>query len=53
MANLRAKSSTQYASLRATVIRADGSIEDLGEIAYYHRNPIKRLLWRIRRAFAR
>ena len=26
----------------AVVIRADGSKEDLGTIAYYHKNPFKR-----------
>jgi hypothetical protein len=30
------------ASLEAVVIHADGSRDDLGVIAYYHRNPFKR-----------
>ena len=29
--------------LEATITRADGSVEHLGEISYYHRNPIKRM----------
>jgi hypothetical protein len=37
------------ASLQATVIRADGRIEHLGTIAYFSRNPLKRLAWRIGR----
>ena len=36
-------------SLEAEVIRADGSREQLGEVAYYHRNPFKRLAWRLRK----
>jgi hypothetical protein len=30
----------------ATVIRADGRVEELGSIAYWHRNPFKR--WWVR-----
>jgi hypothetical protein len=41
--------STAEISLEATIIRADGRIEHLGRIAYYHRNPLKRLAWRIGR----
>jgi hypothetical protein len=33
--------------LHAVVIRADGTIEDRGVIDYWHKNPIKRLQWRI------
>lgn len=37
------------ASLEATVTRADGTVEHLGTIAYYSRNPLKRLTWRVGR----
>lgn len=30
--------------LMATVIRADGSVEDLGTIAYWHKSRVKRIL---------
>lgn len=40
-------------SVEAKVIRADGRIEDLGVVAYWHRNPFKRLAWRIKRLLAR
>lgn len=40
-------------SVEARVIRADGTIEDLGTVAYWHRNPIKRAAWRIKRLLAR
>lgn len=33
--------------LEAKVIRVDGSVEDRGAIAYWHRNPFKRLAWRL------
>jgi len=29
----------------ATIIRKDGSREDLGVISYWHRNPFRRLWW--------
>ena len=35
--------------LIATITRADGSVEKLGVIDYYHQNPIKRLTWRIKK----
>lgn len=39
------------ASIQAIVIRKDGTREDLGTVAYYHRNPIKRLVYRVKRFF--
>jgi hypothetical protein len=33
--------------LEAVVIRADGTRRELGVIAYYHRNPLRRLWARI------
>lgn len=35
-------------TIEATVIRANGSREDLGVIARYDRNPLRRLLNRVR-----
>lgn len=29
--------------LQARIIRADGTIEELGTVAYWHRNPLMRL----------
>lgn len=31
------------AELQAVVVRADGSKQNLGTIAFYHKNPVKRL----------
>ena len=44
-ANLDAKE----IQLVATVIRADGTVEEHGVIDYYHQNPIKRIIWRIKK----
>lgn len=40
---LAISSQVKEARIEAVVIRADGSRENLGTIAYYHRNPLKRL----------
>lgn len=36
------------ASISAVIIRADGTRVDLGTISYWHRNPLRRLAWRVR-----
>lgn len=46
--NAAAKSGPTEVIWEAVVIRADGSREDLGEIAHYYRNPFRRLLWKLR-----
>lgn len=33
----------EEASISAKIVRADGSVEDLGRVAYFSRNPFKRL----------
>lgn len=35
--------------LSAIITRADGTVENLGTIQYWHKNPLKRLLWRIKK----
>lgn len=44
---------TKHAAIRAVVHRADGTVEDHGLISYYHRNPLRRLLWQLSRPFRR
>ena len=39
-------------SLEVRVIRRDGRVEDLGQMAYWHRNPLRRVLWRIKQRLA-
>jgi len=36
----------QEIQLVATITRADGTVEELGVIDYYHKNPIKMLILR-------
>jgi hypothetical protein len=38
--------SIQDATLSIRVIRADGTIEDYGIVAFYHKNPIVRFAWK-------
>jgi hypothetical protein len=35
--------------ISAIITRADGTIENLGTIQYWHKNPLKRFLWRIKK----
>lgn len=44
-----AKTKVQEASISAVKIHTDGTREDLGVISYWHRNPFKRLWWRLRK----
>ena len=39
--------------MRARVIRADGTIEDLGLVGAYYRNPIRRAWFRLTRWFSK
>ena len=36
-------------NVSAVVYRANGVVEDLGIIAYYHKNPMRRWLWRVKK----
>lgn len=42
-----ANSNAKEIQLIATITRANGTVEQLGVIDYWHKNPIKRLFWRI------
>ena len=50
MGELKTNLGVESAQIEIVVIRADGTREDLGVVSYYHRNPLRRLLWRIRNA---
>lgn len=45
--SMKVTSGTKQASIEAVVIRADGTRENLGIVSFWHRNPIKRLMWRL------
>jgi hypothetical protein len=34
--------------IEAVITRADGTREYLGTVSYWHKNPLKRILWRIK-----
>ncbi|MBK8246099.1 MAG: hypothetical protein IPK85_01645 [Gemmatimonadetes bacterium] len=53
MTKLAAPANAKSASIRVTVIRADGRVEDHGVVAFYHRNPLYRWAYRVRRAIRR
>jgi len=36
-------------TLSAVITRANGTVENLGAIQYWHSNPIKRFIWRIKK----
>lgn len=38
----------KHAELHAVITRADGTVEDLGCIAYYDKNPLKRWVFAVR-----
>jgi hypothetical protein len=39
--------------LIATITRADGTVEQLGVIEYWHKNPIKRFIWKLKKLLER
>lgn len=43
----------EHMTLRAVVIRADGTVEDLGVIAFWHKNPLVRWWYRLTKFFRR
>lgn len=51
MAALKSRQGMSQMSIRAVITRADGTIEDLGTISYWHKNPLRRLAYHIGRRF--
>lgn len=47
MPDVEAKQEMREASISAVVIRKDGTREDLGVVSYWHKNPLRRLWWRL------
>lgn len=43
LVNAKAKESF----ITAVITRADGTVEDLGVVSYWHRNPLRRYWWHI------
>ncbi len=49
MTTQTARTKVKQQTIELVVIRADGTVENLGVHSYHHRNPLKRLAWRIGR----
>lgn len=47
--NIRARGGAREMTISAVITRADGRVENLGVIAFHHRNPFKRLAWQLGR----
>jgi hypothetical protein len=47
MAHISAPANAESVVVSAVVTRADGTVEDRGVIAYHHRNPLRRLWFRL------
>lgn len=48
-----ANSNIKSAEIQAVIIRADGTVEPLGTIAYYHVNPLKRFAFWLKKKLKR
>lgn len=46
--NIVASARAREASISAVITRADGTVEDLGVISYWHTSRFKRACWRLR-----
>jgi hypothetical protein len=49
MTDQSARGAVREATIEVTVIRADGTREEHGVVSYWHKNPLKRALWALRR----
>jgi hypothetical protein len=45
---IRTNIAAREASISAVVTRADGTVENLGVVSYWHKNPLRRALWHVR-----
>lgn len=43
-----AESKAKEIHLEAVITRADGTVVNLGTIDYWHQNPIKRIIWKLK-----
>lgn len=51
MGNIKISKSVKSASIKAVITRADGSKEDLGTVAYWHKNPLRRMWHKLKEIF--
>jgi hypothetical protein len=48
MSSVEVKGSAKEAVIEAVIIRADGTVEPLGVVSYWHKNPLKRWAWKVK-----
>ena len=53
MTKMVAPAGVRSASISVKVICADGRVEDHGTVAFFHKNPLYRWAYRVRRAVKR
>jgi hypothetical protein len=49
MSGVQAPAGAKSVEIQAVVIRADGTREDLGTVAYWNKNPLRRVWWGVKR----
>jgi hypothetical protein len=49
MSQMIVPSNAKEAQISAVITRADGTVEHLGVVSYWHRNPLKRIFWSIKK----
>jgi hypothetical protein len=48
--NVKSNVKAKQITIEAVVTRADGRVEKLGTVSYYHRNPLMRAWWKLKKA---
>jgi len=49
MAEIIVPSNAKEVQISAVITRADGSVEQIGVVSYWHKNPLKRIYWSIKK----
>lgn len=49
MSEMIVPSNAKEAQISVTIIRANGTVENLGVVSYWHKNPFKRIFWSIKK----
>lgn len=53
MSTMQVTPGVRQARIRAVVLNADGTVkQDLGTVAYWHKNPLRRIWWRVSKFFS-
>lgn len=49
MAEMIVPSNAKEAQISVVITRVDGTVEHLGIVSYWHKNPLKRIFWSIKK----